>query len=81
MGLDEVAQKGNPVPMSRIERLREALKSRRGEYADIVAATNLSYWWLSKFARGVIADPGASKLDALEGWLASHSENAGEAAA
>ena len=77
----KIAICGYMSAMSRTERLREALKSRRGEYADIVAATSLSYWWLSKFARGVIADPGASKLDELEQWLDQKANAPGEAAA
>jgi len=67
--------------MNRTERLRQALTGRRGEYQAIVDDTGLRYFWLSKFGRGVIADPGASKLDALEAWLRDHPPSGAAAAA
>lgn len=35
-------------------------------------ATGLSYWWLTKFAQGRIREPGLSKVERLESYIAAH---------
>lgn len=55
--------------MDRVEFLRSEICRRRGTWKLIVSETGWSYWTLSKFARGVIDEPGAKKLDVLSDWL------------
>lgn len=51
--------------MTRIEVARRYVQSQRGNFRELSERTGLSYHWLSKFAQGRFADPGASKIDAL----------------
>jgi hypothetical protein len=55
-----------------ITRIREALQSRRGDWPTICGRTGLSYWWLTKFAQGRIAEPGLSKIERLQADLAAN---------
>ena len=57
--------------MSTLTSLRSALHSRKGDWPAICSATGLSYWWLTKFAQGRIRDPGLSKVEKLQVYLAA----------
>lgn len=52
--------------------IRTALQARRGNWPEICARTGLSYWWVTKFAQGRIADPGLSKIQKLTADFAEH---------
>lgn len=55
--------------MDFIEITRQRLLDRKGRWRDAQAATGLKYGWIGKFARGVIREPGAMKLQKLLDWL------------
>jgi len=57
--------------MSTLTALRTALHSHKGDWPAICSATGLSYWWLTKFAQGRIRDPGLSKVERLQVYLAA----------
>jgi transcriptional regulator with XRE-family HTH domain len=48
------------------EQARERLQARRGQYRRICELGDLDYSWLSKFANGVIVDPGVNRLFRLQ---------------
>lgn len=52
--------------------IREALHARRGDWPAICAETKLSYWWVTKFAQGRIGEPGLSKIERLQAYMAAH---------
>lgn len=58
--------------MDTIARIREALQCRRGDWPLICAKTGLSYWWLTKFAQGRIREPGLSKIERLQAYIAAN---------
>lgn len=58
--------------MDTLTQVRTALKSRRGEWPTLCNATGLSYWWLTKFAQGRIRDPGLSKIERLQDYIAAN---------
>lgn len=41
------------------------LRHRKGSWRRIARETGLTYWWLSKLARGLIDDPGVKKVGKL----------------
>ena len=48
------------------EQARGRLQARRGQYRRICELGDLDYSWLSKFANGVISDPGVNRLFRLQ---------------
>lgn len=58
--------------MDTITTIRESLQSRRGDWPLICSTTGLSYWWLTKFAQGRIREPGLSKIERLQAYIAKH---------
>jgi len=65
--------------MDTITRIRASLQSRRGDWPTICSRTGLSYWWLTKFAQGRIAEPGLSKIERLQADLDAHPATAARA--
>jgi len=55
-----------------INEARAALDARRGEWPAMCAETGLSYWWVTKFAQGRIAEPGVSKIERLQAYFEKH---------
>lgn len=55
--------------MTTIETLRQRLAAQKGDWPRLCAETGLTYWWLTKFAQGRIAEPGLSKIERLAEWL------------
>jgi len=51
--------------LTEAEALRQKLIECRGQYKKICEIGDLDYSWCSKFARGVIADPGVNRLHRL----------------
>jgi len=45
--------------------IRSNLNSRRGSWAELARQSGVSYSWLSKFARGLIENPGLRTLERL----------------
>lgn len=58
--------------MDTIADLREQLAKRRGEWRQLCAEAELSYWWLTKFAQGRIAEPGLGKIERLQRFIQSN---------
>lgn len=56
--------------MDTATRIRSSLQARRGDWPTICEQTGLSYWWLTKFAQGRIREPGLSKIERLQAYLA-----------
>lgn len=52
--------------MSLVTSIRNELAVRKGYWPSICRSTNISYWWLTKFAQGRINNPGVLKLEKLE---------------
>jgi len=50
--------------------IRNRLNARRGNWRELANQSGVSYSWLSKFARGCIANPGLRTLERLEDVLA-----------
>lgn len=55
--------------MSLITSVRGELLARKGTWRKICSDTNLSYWWLTKFAQGRINNPGTVNLEILRSYL------------
>ncbi|MBU9413522.1 hypothetical protein [Burkholderia multivorans] len=55
--------------MSIITFIRSELLARKGNWRKICEETNLSYWWLIKFAQGRISNPGMKNLEVLRTYL------------
>jgi len=55
--------------MSLITSIRAELLARKGSWRKICSDTNLSYWWLTKFAQGRISNPGTVNLEILRIYL------------
>lgn len=49
----------------RVTQAREYAIATRGNWRVLCAEAGVKYDWLSKFAQGCIAEPGARKIDAL----------------
>jgi hypothetical protein len=62
--------KNNPDLIAEVAAL---IEQRRGEWHQIASdpASGVSYSWLSKFARGLISNPGHVTLTQLRGFLVS----------
>jgi len=45
--------------------IRSNLNLRRGRWAELARQSGVSYSWLSKFARGLIENPGLRTLERL----------------
>lgn len=58
--------------MDTATQLRASLQRRRGDWPALCKATGLSYWWVTKFAQGRIREPGLSKVEKLQGYIAAH---------
>lgn len=58
--------------MDTVTHLRAQLRQHRGDWPAMCRATGLSYWWLTKFAQGRIAEPGLSKIEKLQVYFANH---------
>lgn len=67
--------------MDTISVIRKELAARRGNWQHICARTGLSYWWLTKISRGCIAEPGLTKVEALQKYFESNPVDAGAAMA
>lgn len=52
--------------------MRASLQSRRGDWPTLCKATGLSYWWVTKFAQGRIREPGLSKIERLQRYIAEN---------
>ncbi|HDR9028734.1 TPA: hypothetical protein QDB14_002933 [Burkholderia vietnamiensis] len=52
--------------MSLVTTIRDELVARKGEWPNVCRQTNLSYWWVTKFAQGRIENPGVRKLETLQ---------------
>lgn len=52
--------------MSLVTSIRAELLARKGSWRKICSDTQLSYWWLIKFAQGRIKNPGAANLEILK---------------
>lgn len=55
--------------MTTIQSIRTRLNAQKGEWPRLCAEADLTYWWLTKFAQGRIAEPGMSKIERLSAWL------------
>jgi len=55
--------------MSIITAIRTELLARKGNWRKICSDTNLSYWWLTKFAQRRISNPGTVNLEILKTYL------------
>ena len=55
--------------MDTLQSVKAELERRRGEWPALCEATGISYHWLTKLARGVIRDPGISKIDRLQQYF------------
>lgn len=51
--------------------LRDLLTERKGFWADITEATNVSHSWLSKFVNGHIPNPGYGTMKKVHEHLTS----------
>jgi len=49
--------------------VKALLDSRRGDWLEIAAGSQVSYSWLSKFANGRIPNPGIVTLRKLHAYL------------
>lgn len=58
--------------MTTIDAVRKELVARRGEFRALSEATGLSYWWVTKFAQGQIAEPAFSRIDRLREYFRTH---------
>lgn len=58
--------------MSLVATVRDELAARKGEWPAVCRQTNLSYWWVTKFAQGRIANPGVRQLEALQAHFAAN---------
>jgi hypothetical protein len=58
--------------MSLVTTIRSELVARKGEWPTVCRQTNLSYWWLTKFAQGRIENPGIRKLETLQAHFDAH---------
>ncbi|CAN7399415.1 hypothetical protein [Paraburkholderia terricola] len=67
--------------MSLVTTLRSELNARKGDWPAVCRQTNLSYWWMTKFAQGRIENPGIRKLETLQAHFEAHPlpENNGSA--
>lgn len=55
--------------MSTIDSVRARLAAQKGDWPQICREAQLTYWWLTKFAQGRIAEPGHAKIERLTQWL------------
>lgn len=67
--------------MDTASQIRASLQSRRGDWPALCRATGLSYWWLTKFAQGRIREPGLSKIERLQRYIADNPREAADAEA
>lgn len=58
--------------MSLVTTIRSELVARKGEWPAVCRQTNLSYWWVTKFAQGRIENPGIRKLETLQAHFDAH---------
>ena len=58
--------------MDTLTQVRTDLHARKGDWPAICLATGLSYWWLIKFAQGRIREPGLTKVERLQNYLAAN---------
>lgn len=58
--------------MSTVTAIRSDLAARKGEWPAICRETGLSYWWLTKFAQGRIKEPGLTKIERLQAYIAAN---------
>lgn len=58
--------------MDTSSQMRASLQSRRGDWPTLCKATGLSYWWVTKFAQGRIREPGLSKIERLQRYIADN---------
>ncbi len=49
--------------------VKQLLNARRGSWQQVAEAADVSYSWLSKFARGKIENPGYATLVRLQTYL------------
>lgn len=51
--------------MTRTNKARKFVNSKKGQWPAICGATGLGYEWLSKFARGKIKSPSSDRIEKL----------------
>jgi hypothetical protein len=51
--------------MDTIQFIRNSLEDSKGNWPQICEETGIDYSWLTKFAQGLIPNPGYRKVDAL----------------
>lgn len=52
-----------------VQKVRDQLNARKGDWPSICQATGLGYSWLCKFAQGRIPSPGVVKIEKLSSHL------------
>ncbi|QTD88901.1 hypothetical protein [Burkholderia anthina] len=57
--------------MSLVTLIRTELLARKGDWPRISQETDISYWWLTKFAQGRIENPGVRVLEKLQQYFAT----------
>lgn len=55
--------------MSLVTLVKNELLARKGEWPRISRETDISYWWLTKFAQGRIDNPGVLALEKLQTYF------------
>lgn len=58
--------------MSLLQNTRDELNARRGDWPAIATATDVSYSWLCKFARGRYTNPGIAHVEKLSDYFAAN---------
>ena len=62
----------NASPLSYSGSARAELNARKGEWPTMCKELGLSYWWITKFAQGRIAEAGVSKIERLHAYFDAH---------
>jgi len=52
-----------------VQKVRDLLNARKGEWPSICKQTGLGYSWLTKFAQGRIPSPGVGRIEKLSQFL------------
>ncbi len=58
--------------MDTIQTVRTELQRRKGDWPTLCKTAGLSYWWLTKFVQGRIREPGLSKIERLQAYIAAN---------
>jgi predicted transcriptional regulator len=60
--------------MTLLEQTIERLQSRKGDWAEIARANDVSYSWITKLAQGKIPNPGVLTIERLNSYLRAQSK-------